>query len=130
VTANLVSRANLEERVKAALPPKAGIVAAPIVADFESLTSDVALKAVRSKQFERLWVSVNRTSHKQLVAVLTGSSDGSVSSKNGKVTINLSQVETQVKKDLDAKGITVFDKVPAVKGLNFVLFQSKSLTKV
>jgi hypothetical protein len=93
VTANLVSRANLEERVKAALAPKAGIVAAPIVADFESLTSDVAVKAVRSKQFERLWVSVNRTSHKQLVAVLTGSSDGSVSSKNGKVTINLSQVE-------------------------------------
>ena len=35
-----------------------------------------------------------------------------------------------MKKDLDAKGITVFDKVPAVKGLNFVLFQSKSLTKV
>jgi hypothetical protein len=130
VSANLVRRANLEERVKAALPPKAGIVAAPIAAGFESLTNEVALKAVRSKQFERLWVSVNRVSHKQLVALLTGSSNGSVSSKNGKVTINLSQVELQVKKDLDAKGITVFDKVPAVKGLNFVLFQSKSLTKV
>ena len=70
-------------------------MAAPIAAGFESLTNEVALKAVQSKQFERLWVSVNRLSHKQLVAVLTGSSDGSVSAKNGKVTIDLSQVEVQ-----------------------------------
>jgi hypothetical protein len=44
--------------------------------------------------------------------------------------IDLSQVEVQVKKNLDAKGITVFDKVPAVKGLDFVLFQSKDLVKI
>ena len=53
-----------------------------------------------------------------------------MSSKNGKVTIDLSQVELTVKKDLDAKGITVFDKVPAVKGLNYVLFQSEDLVKI
>jgi hypothetical protein len=88
------------------------------------------LKAVQSKQFYEVWVAANRASHKQLVAVLTGSSEGSVSSKNGKVTIDLSQVEVTVKQKLDAKGITVFDKVPAVKGLNFVLFQSDDLVKV
>ena len=74
-------------------------------------------------------MAANRASHKQLVAVLTGSSEGSVSSKNGKVTIDLSQVEVNVKKKLDAKGITVFDKIPAVKGLNFVLFQSKTWSR-
>jgi hypothetical protein len=77
-----------------------------------------------------LWVAANRASHRQLVAVLTGSNEGSVSSKNGKVTIDLSQVEVDVKKKLNAKGITVFDKIPAVKGLDFVLFQSKDLVKV
>ncbi len=35
-----------------------------------------------------------------------------------------------MKKQLDSKGITVFDKVPAVKGLNFVLFQSDQLVKI
>jgi hypothetical protein len=130
VSENLISRTNVEARVKDALPPKAGFLATPVTSALETVTNDLALKAVQSKQFYEVWVAANRASHKQLVAVLTGSSQGSVSSKNGKVTIDLSQVEVNVKKKLDAKGITVFDKVPAVKGLNFVLFQSKDLVKV
>jgi multisubunit Na+/H+ antiporter MnhF subunit len=130
VSENLISRANIETRVKDALPPKAAFLAVPITSGLETVTNELALKAVQSKQFYELWVAVNRASHKQLVAVLTGSSVGSVSTKNGKVTINLAPVEVNIKKKLDAKGITVFDKVPAVKGLNFVLFQSKDLVTV
>jgi hypothetical protein len=130
VSQNLIRRTNVEARVKDALPPKAGFLAAPVAAGLETVTNELALKAVQSKQFYEVWVAANRASHKQLVAVLTGSSEGSVSSKNGKVTLDLSQVELNVKRKLDARGITVFDKVPAVKGLNFVLFQSDSLVKV
>ncbi len=130
VSQNLIARTNVETRVKDALPPKAGFLATPITSGLETATNELALKAVQSQQFYTLWVAANRASHKQLVAVLTGSGGGSVTSKNGEVTINLSQVEVDVKKKLDAKGITVFDKVPAVKGLNFVLFQSKSLVKI
>src|SRR6202011_3566270 len=53
-----------------------------------------------------------------------------LSSSNGKVTIDLSQVGVEARKRLDAKGITVFDKVPAVKGVKFVLFQSNQLTRI
>ena len=130
VSENLITRTDVETRVKDALPPKAGFLATPITSGLETVTNELALKAVQSKQFYTLWVAANRASHKQLVAVLTGSNEGSVSSRNGKVTIDLSQVEVQVKKKLDAKGITVFDKVPAVKGLDFVLFQSKDLAKI
>jgi hypothetical protein len=130
VSQNLISRTNVETRVKDALPPKAGFLATPVTSGMENVINDLALKAVQSKQFSELWVAANRASHKQLVAVLTGSSEGSVSSKDGKVTIDLSQVEANVKQKLDAKGITVFNKVPAVKGLNFVLFQSEDLVKV
>jgi hypothetical protein len=130
VSQNLISRTDLETRVKDALPPKAGFLATPITSGVQTVTNQLALKAVQSRQFYELWVTANRASHKQLVAVLTGSNEGSVSSKNGRVTIDLSQVEVNVKHKLDAKGITVFDKVPAVKGLNFVLFQSKDLVKV
>ena len=87
-------------------------------------------RPVQSPKFEQLWVTVNRAASKQLVAVLTGSSEGSVSTKNGKITIDLSKVEANVKEKLDAKGITVFDKVPAAKGLNYVLFQSKDLVRI
>lgn len=130
VSENLISRTNVETRVKDALPPKAGFLATPVTSGLESAVNDLALKAVQSKQFYEVWVAANRASHKQLVAVLTGSNTGSVSSKNGRVTIDLSQVEVNVKKKLDAKGITVFDKVPAVKGLDFVLVQSQDLVKV
>ncbi len=130
VSENLISRTNVETRVKDALPPKAGFLATPVTSGLENVVNQLALKAVQSEQFYDVWVAANRASHKQLVAVLTGSSEGSVSSKNGKVTIDLSQVEVNVKKKLDANGITVFDKVPAVKGLNFVLFQSDDLVKV
>jgi hypothetical protein len=130
VSGNLIARTDVEARVKGALPPKAGFLATPITSGLETATYQLTLKAVQSQQFYEIWVAANRASHQQLVALLTGSSQGSISSKNGKVTIDLSQVEVQVKKKLDARGITVFDKVPAVKGLNFVLFQSTSLTKV
>ncbi len=130
VSENLIARTDVAARVKDALPPKAGFLAAPITSGLESVTNELALKAVQSKQFYALWVAANRASHKQLVEVLTGSSQGSVSPSNGEVTIDLSQVEVNVKKALDAKGITVFDKVPAVKGLNFVLFKSTDLAKV
>jgi hypothetical protein len=123
VSENLISRTNVETRVKDALPPKAGFLATPVTSGLETVINELALKAVQSQQFYELWVAANRASHKQLVAVLTGSSEGSVSSRNGRVTIDLSQVEVDVKKKLDAKGITVFDKVP-------VLFQSKDLVKV
>ena len=130
VSEDLIARADVEARVKAALPPKAGFLATPITSGLETVTNEIALKTVQSKQFYTLWVTANRASHKELVAILTGSNQGAISSKNGKVVINLDQVEIQVKKNLDAKGITVFDKVPAVKGLNFVLFQAQDLAKV
>ncbi|HEX3981073.1 MAG TPA: hypothetical protein VHW93_07610 [Acidimicrobiales bacterium] len=130
VSENLIVHGDVEQRIKNALPQKAGFLASPISSGLETLTDQLVLKAVQSPQFEQAWVTANRVSHKQLVAVLTGSGNGSVSTANGRVTIDLSAVEVQAKKRLDARGITVFDKVPAVKGLNFVLFQSDSLVKV
>jgi len=130
VSENLIARTNVEVRVKDALPAKAGFLATPIASSLETVTNQVTLKAVESKQFATLWVTINRASHKQLVALLTGQQQGSLTSKNGKVTIDLSQVEVQAKKALTAQGITVFNKVPAVKGLEFVLFQSNDLARV
>jgi hypothetical protein len=129
VSERLVAQVNVEQRVKNALPPKAGFLATPIATGVQTLTDEVTLRLVQSAAFEKIWVTVNRASHKQLVAVLTGSTAGSVSAANGKITIDLSQVEEKAKQALDAKGVTVFNKVPAVKGLNFVLFQSDQLSK-
>src|ERR1035441_4633732 len=73
VSENLITRTDVETRVKDALPPKAGFLATPITSGLETVTNELALKAVQSKQFYTLWVAANRASHKQLLAVLTGS---------------------------------------------------------
>jgi hypothetical protein len=131
VSENLVARTDLNQKVKDALPAKAGFLATPITSEVQKATYATTLKVVQSPKFEQLWVTVNRAASKQLVAVLTGSSEGaSASTKDGKITIDLSKVEANVKEKLDAQGITVFDKVPAVKGLNYVLFQSKDLVRI
>ena len=130
VSDELIARTDLQTRVKNALPSKAGFLVTPITDEVQKATYSITLKLVQSPKFEQLWVAANRASHKQLVAVLTGTQQGAVSTKDGKITIDLGKVEVTVKKDLAAKGITVFDKVPAVKGLNFVLFQSNNLVRI
>ena len=130
VSEELIARTDLSQRVKGALPAKAGFLVTPITDEVKSVAYSVTLKLVQSSQFEQLWITANRASHKQLVNVLTGTQKGSVSTRNGRITIDLGQVEAKAKKRLDGKGITVFNKVPAVKGLNFVLFQSDQLVHI
>jgi hypothetical protein len=129
VSSNLIARTDVEQRIKNQLPARAAGLAAPIASGLENVTYQVTLKAVESPQFEKVWVAANRASHANLVNLLTGSGNGTISSKNGKVTLNLDQLEVEVKQRLDARGITVFDKIPAIKGVNFVLFQSDNLAK-
>lgn len=130
VSQELITRTNIQQRVKEALPSRAGFLATPITDEVQKATYSITLKAVESQKFQQLWTAANRASHKQLVALLTGSSQGAVSAKDGKVTIDLGKVEATVKQDLSARGITIFNKVPAVKGVNYVLFQSKDLVRV
>ncbi len=130
VSQELIARTNLQERVKSALPDRAGFLVTPITDEVQKATYSITLRLVQSPKFEQLWIAANRASHKQLVAVLTGTQQGAVSTKDGKITVDLGQVELTVKKELAAKGITVFNKVPAVKGLNFVLFQSNDLVRI
>jgi hypothetical protein len=130
VSERLIAEADLEQRVKNALPDRAGFLAPPITSGVENLTDQIALRFVQSPAFQRLWVAANRRSHKQMVALLTGSKEGALQSNNGEVTVDLTQVEAQVKKQLDARGITAFDRVPTINGPSLVLLRSTQLVKV
>ncbi len=129
VSQRLIARTNVNQQVKQALPAKAGFLATPITAGLQNVTEQITLKLVQSPHFHTLWIAANRSTHKQVVALLTGSKEGALQSSNGQVTLDLSQVESQAKKALDAKGITVFDKVPSNKGPQLVLFRSTQVAK-
>jgi hypothetical protein len=130
VSQKLIEEADLQQRVKSALPERAGFQAPPITSGVETLTNQIALRFVQSPAFQRFWVAANRRSHRQMVALLTGSKEGAFQAKNGEVTVDLTQVEAQVKARLDARGITAFDRVPTINGPSLVLLRSTQLVKV
>ncbi len=129
VTSALIAKVDIQRQVKEVLPPKASILVAPITSAITTLTDRIALDVVRSDAFRSTWVSINRTAHQQVVAVLTGSQQGAVTSSGGAVVLNLAEVQTQVVHALDAHGITVFNKVPTIKDDSIVLFHSTALVR-
>ena len=130
VSDKLISEVHLDQKVKRALPRRAGFLVTPITDAVQNATNEVALKLVESPKFQKLWVEVNRRGHKQVVALLTGSKEGAFQSNDGKVTVDLSQIGATLRKDLDRRGITVFDKVPRANAPTLVLFQSTQLVRI
>ena len=130
VTEQLFSHVNVKQEVADALPPKASFLAAPISSGLQTAAETATLKVIQSSQFQKFWVESNRQAHSQLVALLTGSTEGALTaSRNGTVSIDLGKVVGQVVQKLDAQGITVFNNVPTDKGPTFVLFKSAQLAK-
>ncbi len=130
VSQRLIAQTDVEQKVKNALPDRAGFLAVPITSGVQSATDQITLKLVESSAFQKLWAAAIRDSHKQLAALLTGSNEGALQSSNGEVTVDLTQIEAAAKKQLDAKGLTVFNKVPTYHGADLVLFRSTQLLRV
>jgi hypothetical protein len=130
VSERLVEQTNLQQQVRQALPPRASFLTTPITDGIETATNQIVLKLVESTAFQRLWVGANRRAHGQVVSLLTGQQTGAFKTGNGAVTLDLSNVEEQAKKALDAKGITAFDKVTTNHPATLVLFQSSQLERL
>ncbi len=127
VTTALFADGRVEKKIAEALPQRADVLAAPISSGLEGVANQAALKLFQSDRFQTVWENVNRRAHTAVVEVLTGGGSR-VSTNNGTVAVNIEQIFTNVKKRLDARGITVFDdaQLPA-KYQSVVLFQSKQL---
>jgi len=130
VSDNLVGRTNVEQRVKNALPEKAGFLANPITDAVHTATYQITLKLVQSPRFQTLWEESVRRSHAQVDNLLLGNKVGALQSTNGQVTVDLTQVENAAKQQLSAHGLSVFNKIPNYNGAPLVLFQSDQLAKL
>ena len=130
VSTTLVESTHLEAEVKQALPKKAGFLAEPVASAVQSAVYAITLRLVESEQFQKLWDTANRVTHTQVVNLLTGAKQGALSSSDGKITVDLSQIESKAKQALVAKGITVFNRIQTNKGPTLVLFQSDQLVKL
>ncbi len=131
VQSQLFDHVDVEGEIKSVLPAKADFLAAPLTNALKSQVYNITDKVILSDRFSKIWLAMNRAVHTNLVGVLTGSGGGSVTAdRNGKVTLNLRTLATNVVHQLDGRGITIFDKLPISKlNLQVVLLQSGGLVK-
>jgi hypothetical protein len=130
VTTTLVTAADLETRLKNALPDRAKVAAPFIVGGAEQVVRDATLKIVESDQFQTLWDQLLKRAHTQVVAVLQGKGTDSVETKNGQVVVRLGPVVERVAQALSNAGISFFDDIDATRvNREVVLFDSEGLRK-
>ena len=83
---------------------------------------------VSSPAFATAWVQVNTVAHGQIVKVISGQGNSSISVSNGKVVIGLGPFINIVKQDLVARGFTLANSIPPINP-TFELFSARDLEK-
>ena len=104
----------VQKDLQAALPPRAKPLAGPIATGLQDVSERVIRALLERPRFERLWEQANRQAHKAFLHVVEGG-NGTVSTTNGDVTLNLNDVLTQVQNQGGIAG-TVASKVPPSAG--------------
>ena len=83
---------------------------------------------VSSPAFATAWVQVNTVAHAQIVKVLSGQGNSSISVSNGQVVIGLGPFIDIVKKALVDRGFTLANSIPAINP-TIALFQARQLER-
>lgn len=127
ITETLFRRVNVEQEARKALPKRAQFLAGPLSVGIRGFTEQAATRILESGVFENLWKEANRIAHDQVESALTGGGK-ILSTKNGRVTLDLSPVVDKVRELLVARGITIFNSIPINQlALKFELFDAAQL---
>jgi hypothetical protein len=131
VSNQLFERVNIKEYVEDALPKRADALAGPLTSALQGFVRQAVERILQTEQFDHLWEEANRVAHSQMVNVLSGNEDGTVSANaNGEVTVNLSEVTQLVQKQLASTGIDLFSNIPIANvGGKITIFRSEDLYK-
>jgi len=106
----------VQDKVTAALPPKAKPIVTPIVNQVHGYVEGLALKFFESPRFGKLWDTLNRHTHDAVIDVLTGKETPLTKKleKGGGIVVNLTPALNNIIDQANAKGITLFNPVKAV----------------
>ncbi len=92
-----------------ALPERGQVLAVPLSSAVRTFVGDAVDKVVASKQFETLWVDLNRQAHSAAVKVLRGDAEA-VTTGNGTVTVSLVPAINQVLARITAASPEIFGR--------------------
>ena len=115
-TDELFSTHIVQNKVTAALPPKAKPIVVPIVSEVHNYVYGLALKVFESPKFGQLWDFLNRHTHDAVVDVLTGKQSKLTQKleKGGGIVVNVTPALNNLINEANAKGVTLFNPLKAV----------------
>jgi hypothetical protein len=115
-TDELFSTHIVQNKVTAALPPKAKPIVAPIVSQVHNYVYGLALKVFESPKFGQLWDFLNRHTHDAVVDVLTGKQSKLTQKleKGGGIVVNVTPAINNLINEANAKGVTLFNPLKSV----------------
>ena len=127
----VILKLDAETRLKSVLPTNLQILAAPVGAAVDEFVRKQTTTLVKSEQFAQLWVTVNRASHKALVAAVTGRDGAVLGVEAGTFTLDVSALAEAVKTKLVDAGLGFAANIPTT-GLsnNLVLYHSPMLAQM
>jgi hypothetical protein len=100
LTDQLFSAVDVQHYVEQALPKRLDVLAAPMTSAAKEFVQREVTTFLGSEQFQKLWISANRTLHERALALLEGKSK-IVDEQNGKVVLNLIPVVTAALQQID-----------------------------
>ncbi len=89
VTESVFEALDVQPVIAEALPDRASFLAGPLTNSLQNFVEDQVQKVFASEAFQTFWVAANRFVHAQLMAVLDGNADSTISIQDGKVMLNL-----------------------------------------
>ena len=106
----------VQDKVTAALPPKAKSIVTPIVNQVHDYVYGVALNVYESPKFGQLWDTLNRHSHNAVVDILTGKQSKLTQrfEQGGAIVIKVTPALEQIQQKLNARGIALFNPVKSI----------------
>ncbi len=130
ITAGVMERTDIKDRLKEALPPRAERAAPAMTRAIRGVVNEAALKLLSSDQFANVWKTANERVHPQIVAALTGNTSR-VKLENGEVVVDLSRAADKVRTKISSLGFDLKSKLPD-KQINttIVLFHAPNATLV
>jgi anti-sigma factor RsiW len=99
-----------------------------ITGAIQGFVHNAVARIITSPAMNNIWLQANRTAHAQLVAALSGSNNGALTTSNGQVVLNLQPFIKVAQQDLANRGLTFLEKLPTPNA-SFPLFPSRDLVK-
>jgi hypothetical protein len=95
----LYANVNVEQELKAKLPPQLQSLSGPISGAIRNLANEAALRALANARVQEAWKQANRAADQTLVSIVEGGK-GPVSTNGGEVSLNLASITAEISKRL------------------------------